>query len=108
MKSHILRCIDYKAMRDHCSSRLAYLLEVGPNLDVGSNIPKLWGRRSARNSDLDVSLMAQSHLCKHQTGIQTNNFEYGKAWIQNRALFQTVPSTINGFPMSPVVKLQQF
>lgn len=76
MKSHILRCIDYKAVRDCSSSRLTYLLEVGPNLDIGSNMPKLWGRNSAHNSDLDVSLMAQSHLCKYQTGIQTNNFEY--------------------------------
>lgn len=105
-KSHILRCRDYKAKRDHCSSRLTYLLEVGPNLDIGSNTSKLWGS-SSLNWDLDVSLMAQSHLCKHQTEYKQTILNIGKAWIQNWALFQTVPTTINRFPISSVINLQK-
>lgn len=89
--SHILRCIDYKAQRDHCSSRLTYLLEVGPNLDPGSIVPKLWGS-SVLNSDLDASLMAQSHLCKHQTGIQISDFEYRERLDPELSLVPNCPS----------------
>jgi len=91
MKSHILRCIDSKAERDQCSSRLNYLLEVGPNLDIGSNLPKPWGR-SILDSELDVSPMAQSHLCKHQIGIQTNNFEYREILDPEMSLVPKCPN----------------
>lgn len=103
-KSRILRCVDYKAKRDHCSSRLIYLLEMGPNLDIGSNISKLRG--SWIQIWMWASWLSPISVNTRQEYKQTI-LNIGKAWIQNWVLFQTVPTTINSFPISPVTKLQK-